>query len=64
MVVFGHMMLSLCHEFWEVLLAQAFVVGIGAAALFVPSIAILPTYFTTKIPLAIGIAASGSSLGM
>ena len=63
LVVFGHMMLSLCHEFWQVLLAQGFVVGIGTAALFVPSIAVLPTYFTTKIPIAIGISSSGSSLG-
>ena len=63
MIVFGHMMLSLVHEFWQALLAQAFVVGLGAGLLFVPSVAILPTYFTTKIPLAIGIAVSGSSLG-
>jgi predicted MFS family arabinose efflux permease len=63
LVVFGHMMLSLCHRFWQVLLAQSFCVGIGAGLLFVPSIAILSTYFTTKLPFAIGIAASGSSLG-
>ncbi|KAL6717307.1 hypothetical protein ACLMJK_005222 [Lecanora helva] len=62
-IVFGHMMLSLVHEFWQALLAQAFVVGLGAGSLFIPSVAILPTYFTTKIPIAIGIAASGSSVG-
>ncbi|RAH66743.1 major facilitator superfamily protein [Aspergillus aculeatinus CBS 121060] len=63
LVVFGHMMLSLCHSFWQVLLAQSFCVGIGAGLIFVPSIAILSTYFTTKLPLVIGIAASGSSIG-
>ena len=63
-IIFGHMMLSLCKEFYQALLAQGFVVGIGAGLLFVPSVAILPTYFTTKIPIVIGIAASGSSLGM
>ena len=57
-------MLSLCHEYWEALLAQAFCVGLGAGCLFVPSVAILPTYFTTKIALAVGIAASGSSFGV
>lgn len=31
--------------------------------LFVPSVAILPTYFSSKIGLAIGLAASGSSMG-
>lgn len=63
MIVFGHMMLSLCKEYWQVLLAQGFVVGIGGGCLYVPSIAILPTYFTSRIGLAIGLAASGSSMG-
>lgn len=63
MVVFGHMMLSLCHELWQVMLAQGFVIGIGAGCLFVPGVAILPTYFSTKIGAAIGLAASGSSMG-
>jgi MFS family permease len=57
------MMLSLCTEYWQVLLAQAFCIGIGTGCLFVPSVAILSTYFTTKFAFAVGIAASGSSLG-
>lgn len=63
LLVLGQMMLSLCHEFWQVLLAQAFCIGIGTGCLFVPSVAILSTYFTTRIGTAIGLAASGSSLG-
>lgn len=62
-IVFGHMMLSLCTEFWQCLLAQAFVVGLGCGALFVPSVAILSTYFTTKVAFAMGLAAAGSSIG-
>lgn len=63
LVVLGQMMLSLCKEYWQVLLAQAFCIGAGTGALFVPSVAILSTYFTTKIASATGLAASGSSLG-
>ncbi|KAH9871852.1 hypothetical protein J1614_006110, partial [Plenodomus biglobosus] len=63
MLVLGQMMLSLCHAYWQVLLAQAFCIGIGTGALFIPSIAILSTYFSTRIGMAIGIAASGSSFG-
>lgn len=63
MLVFGQMMLSLCTSYWQVLLAQAFCIGIGTGALFVPSVAILSTYFSTKIGMAIGIAAAGSSFG-
>lgn len=62
-VVLGHMMLSLCTKYWEVILAQAFCIGIGTGLLFVPSVAILSTYFNTKLAFAVGLAASGSSLG-
>ena len=62
-VVFGHMMLSLCTEYWQVLLAQGFCVGIGAGCLFVPSVSVLPTYFNTRIGLAVGVGSSGSSIG-
>lgn len=63
LIVFGHMMLSICNDYWQVLLAQGFCVGIGAGCLFVPGVAILPTYFNTRLGLAMGLAASGSSMG-
>ena len=63
MVVFGHMMLSLCRTFWQALLAQGFAVGIGTGCLFVPCVAIIPQYFSTKMGAAMGLAASGSALG-
>lgn len=62
-IVFGHMMLSLCHTYAEVLLAQGFCVGIGAGCLFVPCVSVLPTYFSSKLGMALGIAVSGSSVG-
>ena len=62
-VVFGFMMLSLAKTYWQVILAQGVCVGLGAGCLFVPSVAILSTYFSTRIATAMGIAASGSSLG-
>ncbi|KAJ6167157.1 hypothetical protein N7470_002604 [Penicillium chermesinum] len=63
MVVFGLMMLSLCKEFWQVLLSQAFCIGIGGGLLFTPTVSLLPTYFSSRMGLAVGIASSGSSLG-
>lgn len=56
-------MLSLCTTYWQVLLAQGFCVGIGAGCLFVPCVAVRPTYFNTKLGLVVGLAASGSSFG-
>lgn len=63
MVVFGLMMTSLCTAYWQLMLAQGLCMGIGAGTLFIVSIAIIPSYFTTKRAFAMGIAASGSSLG-
>lgn len=63
LVVFGMMMTSLCTEFWQLILAQGLIVGLGNGCLFVPSIALLPTYFTSQRAFAMGIAASGSSIG-
>jgi MFS family permease len=63
LIVFGHMMLSLCSTYWQCLLTQGFLIGIGGGCLYIPSIAILPMYFKRKIGLVIGLASSGSSLG-
>lgn len=62
--VFGMMMTSICKEYWQVILAQGIVVGGGAGCLLLPSVAVMPQYFTTKRAFATGIAAAGSSVGM
>lgn len=62
-VVFGLMMTSLATEYYQLFLAHGVCVGIGCAFLFLPSIAIVATYFTTKRAVATGITASGGSLG-
>lgn len=63
LIVFGFMMLSISTQYWHAVLAQGFCVGVGAGLLFIPAVAVLPQYFTTRMALAMGIAASGSSLG-
>lgn len=54
---------SFCTQYWQLLLAQGLCVGIGSGILFCPTIAIIPTYFSSKRSLAIGIAASGTTTG-
>ncbi|KJR86545.1 uncharacterized protein SPSK_02504 [Sporothrix schenckii 1099-18] len=61
--VFGTMMTSICKEYWQVFLAQGIVVGIGAGMVFIPGVAIVGTYFSTRRATAIGIAATGSCIG-
>ena len=62
-IVFGMMMTSICHEYWQFVLAQGVVVGFGNGLLFLPSIAIVPQYFSKNKALASGIVAAGSSIG-
>ncbi|KAH8697913.1 major facilitator superfamily domain-containing protein [Talaromyces proteolyticus] len=62
-LVFGMMMTSLCSEYYQLFLAQGLCVGLGAGAIFLPSVAIVATYFTTKRALATGITAAGGSVG-
>lgn len=62
-ITFGLMMTSIATEYWHFILAQGFLVGIGAGCLFVPSVAILPQYFKKLRALANGVAATGSGIG-
>lgn len=63
LIVFGNMMLSLVTTYWQAVLAQGVCVGLGSGLIYVPAVAILPTYFSTRLGLAVGLAAAGSSIG-
>jgi MFS family permease len=63
LIILGFVGLSFCSAYWQVFLAQAVCIGIGTGCLYVPSVALLPQYFSSKRALVTGIAASGSSLG-
>ncbi|KAF7181202.1 hypothetical protein CNMCM7691_000331 [Aspergillus felis] len=63
LIVVGFMALSVCSEYWQVLLAQAFCIGVGNGCLYIPSVAIIPQYFSSRRAIATAVAASGSSLG-
>lgn len=64
LVTLGIMMTSISKQYWEIMLSQGVLIGLGSGCLFVPSVALLPQYFTTRKAFATGITASGSSLGM
>ncbi|KAB8204798.1 major facilitator superfamily domain-containing protein [Aspergillus parasiticus] len=63
LIILGQMMTSLCHEYYQALLAQGFCIGIGVGLVFIPGVAILSTYFSSRLALVNGIAAAGSGLG-
>ena len=61
--VLGMMMASLCSEYWQLLLAQGFAVGIGSGCLYSPAASIISQYFSKRKGVAFGISALGSSVG-
>ncbi|KAI5356988.1 putative major facilitator superfamily, MFS transporter superfamily [Septoria linicola] len=63
LVVLGQMMLSLSTTYYQVFLSQSICIGLGTGCLFIPCVAVLSTYFSTKIATAVGLAAAGSSIG-
>lgn len=63
LVTFGLMMTSISDQYWHFILSQSVVTGLGMTCLFVPSVALVPAYFARRRALAMGIAASGSSVG-
>lgn len=63
LIVGGTIAQSFCAEFWQLLLAQGLCIGIGCGCLAILSVAIPSLWFTHRLPLANGIAASGSGVG-
>lgn len=63
LVPLGMMLISVCTAYWHVMLAQALCVGTGAGCLYIPSVAIIPQYFSRRKALAMGVVTSGSSFG-
>ncbi|KAJ3502276.1 hypothetical protein NLJ89_g8964 [Agrocybe chaxingu] len=57
------MFTSVCKEYYQYILAQGVLFGLGVGLLFYPSLASVSTHFSKYCATALGIAAAGSSLG-
>lgn len=60
---FGMFMLSLCTRYWQVFLAQGICLGIGFGLVFIPTLALVSTYFLKKRSTALGISVTGTATG-
>ena len=64
LVVFGVMMTSLGTKYYQIFLSQGVCVGIGAALIWVPSLAnIVASFPPAERALPMGVVAAGSSIG-
>jgi len=61
--LFGMFMLSLCKTYWQIFLAQGICIGLGFGCLFVPSLALVSTYFSSRRSMALAITVSGGATG-
>ncbi|RAO72525.1 uncharacterized protein BHQ10_008537 [Talaromyces amestolkiae] len=61
--VFSIMMISLCKEYWQFILAQGVLLGIGNTLLVCPAVALVGLSFKKQVALALGVTIAGSSLG-
>lgn len=63
MLVFALMMLSLATQYYQVMLTWGVLGGICTGFLYIPSVAMIPLYFTSHRGLALGCATAGGSFG-
>ena len=63
LLVFGVFLISFGKSYWELMLTQGLMVGVGGGLLFLPGLLDLSTHFHGRLALAQGIAMSGGSLG-
>ena len=61
--VFGMTMVLVYKEYWQFILAQGFVSGLGSRATFIPSVTIVGAYLSSRRSLAVGFATTGSCIG-
>ncbi|KAL1897912.1 hypothetical protein Sste5346_003764 [Sporothrix stenoceras] len=61
--VFATMMISLCHEYYQFLLAQGILLGIATGMMQFPAMAAVMQFFDKKRAAALGVAVAGSSVG-
>ncbi|GBE85455.1 Aspyridones efflux protein [Sparassis crispa] len=62
-LVISVMLTSICTRYYEYVLAQGVLFGLGVGMLFYPSLSAVSTHFTKHRATAIGIATTGSGVG-
>jgi predicted MFS family arabinose efflux permease len=61
--VFSIFMTSLCTQYWQLLLSQGILQGLGCGLMFCPTLSLIPTYFDKRRAVALACVATGSATG-
>jgi MCP family monocarboxylic acid transporter-like MFS transporter 3 len=63
LIVLGTFMTSLATTYWQIFLAQGVCTGLGMGIVYMPSVAVIGSYWKEKRAMVFGLAASGSGTG-
>ncbi|KAH7032117.1 major facilitator superfamily domain-containing protein [Macrophomina phaseolina] len=63
LIVLGLLTVSISTEYYQIFLSLGICTGLGCGCLFVPSVAIAASYFSSKRATATGLTAAGGSVG-
>ncbi|CAN8101356.1 unnamed protein product [Discula destructiva] len=61
--VLGMFLMSICTKYWQLMLTQGFLTGLGGGIFFTPALALVSTYFDKRRGFAMGLVTTGNSVG-
>lgn len=61
--ILGIFMMSLSTQYWQLLITQGVMTGLGGGIFFTPSLGLVATYFSKKRAIALGMASTGNAVG-
>ncbi|CAK1357027.1 putative transporter MCH4 [Cercospora beticola] len=61
--VLGIFLTSLSTQYWQLMLTQGIMTGLGGGIFFTPAMGLIGTYFSGRRALAMGMASAGNSVG-
>jgi hypothetical protein len=61
--VLGVFMMSISTKYWQLMLTQGVLTGLGNGIFFTPTLAMITTYFDKRRGIAVGLVTTGNSLG-
>ena len=59
----GMFLMSISTQYWQLMLTQGVLTGIGGGIFFTPTLALIATYFSKRRAIALGLATTGNSAG-
>ncbi|KAK3673304.1 hypothetical protein LTR78_006849 [Recurvomyces mirabilis] len=61
--VLGIFLMSISTKFWQLMLTQGILTGLGSGILFTPCMGLMATYFSKHRAVALGVATTGNAVG-